>query len=100
MGIPPGSIVLLGWSMVRESHTSSFIVPGAETLISRSQLTSQILDAKRTKNLTFGSLAKAIGRHPVWTAALCYGQASCSAEEAKTLLDTLGLADEIGRAHV
>jgi len=51
-------------------------------------------DTLCTKNLTFEALAKAIGRHPVWTAALCYGQASCSAEEGKSLLDLLGLSDE------
>jgi cyanate lyase len=60
-------------------------------MISREELTSRILDAQRAKNLTFEALAQAIGRHPVWTAAACYGQATCSAAEAATLLDLLGL---------
>jgi cyanate lyase len=62
-------------------------------MTSRAELTSRILDAKRAKNLTFESLAKAIHRHPVWTAAAAYGQATCSAEEAKTLLKLLGLEE-------
>ena len=64
-------------------------------MISRAEMTSRILDAKRAKNLTFESLAKAINRHPVWTAAACYGQATCSADEAKTLLNLLGLEDAL-----
>jgi cyanate lyase len=53
-----------------------------------------MLDAQRTKKLTLESLAKAIKRHHVWTAAALYGQATCSAEEARTLLALLGLDDE------
>jgi cyanate lyase len=60
-------------------------------MISRAELTAHILDAKRAKNLTFEALGKAINRHPVWTAAAAHGQATCSAEEARTLLDLLGL---------
>ena len=50
-----------------------------------------MLDAKRVQNLTFEALAKTINRHPVWTAAAIYGQATCSAEEASALLTLLGL---------
>jgi cyanate lyase len=60
-------------------------------MISRAELMSQMLDARRTKNLTFEALGQAIGRHPVWTAAACYGQAACSATESATLLNLLGL---------
>ncbi len=63
-------------------------------MISRAELTSRMLEAQRTKKLTLESLAKAIKRHPVWTAAALYGQATCSAEEARTLLALLGLDDE------
>jgi cyanate lyase len=63
-------------------------------MISRAELTSRMLDAKRTQKLSLESLAKAIHRHPVWTAAALYGQATCSAEEAGTLLALLGLDDE------
>ena len=60
-------------------------------MLTRADLTARILDAKRAKNLSFEALGKAINRHPVWTAAAAYGQATCSAEEARTLLDLLGL---------
>ena len=60
-------------------------------MISRAELTAQMLDAKRVQKLTFEALAKAINRHPVWTAAALYGQATCSAEEASALLTLLGL---------
>jgi cyanate lyase len=63
-------------------------------MISRAELTTRMLDAQRTKKLTFESLAKAINRHPVWTAAALHGQATCSADEAGTLLTLLGLDDE------
>ena len=60
-------------------------------MISRAELTARMLDAKRVQNLTFEALAKTINRHPVWTAAAIYGQATCSAEEASALLTLLGL---------
>jgi cyanate lyase len=64
-------------------------------MISRAEATSRILDAKRQKGITFESLAKAIQRHPVWTAAACHGQATCSADEARTLLGLLDLEDDL-----
>ena len=45
--------------------------------------------------MTFAALGQAIGRHPVWTAAACHGQATFSAEESKTLLFQLGLEPEL-----
>jgi cyanate lyase len=36
-----------------------------------------LLEAKRTKGLTFAELGKSIGRDEVWVAALFYGQAPC-----------------------
>ncbi len=64
-------------------------------MISRAEVTCRILDAKRQKKLTFDSLAQALNRHPVWTAAACYGQATRSAEEAKTLLIALDLEEDL-----
>jgi cyanate lyase len=64
---------------------------GERSMISRAELTARMLDAKRAKNLTFEALGQAINRHPVWTAAAAHGQATCSADEASTLLDLLGL---------
>jgi len=60
-------------------------------MTTRAEATLRILAARQHRKLTFESLAKAIGRHPVWTAAACHGQATFSADEATTLLDLLGL---------
>jgi len=64
-------------------------------MISRPELTSRILAAKRVKNVSFEELGKLIGRHPVWTAAACYGQATCSSEESRALLEALGIELEL-----
>jgi len=50
-----------------------------------------LLEAKRTKGLTFAELGKLIGRDEVWVAALFYGQARADEEEAKKLTSALGL---------
>jgi cyanate lyase len=51
--------------------------------------TAQILlNAKTAKSLTFAELAAVVGCAPVFLAAVCYGQASASPEQA---IDALGL---------
>jgi cyanate lyase len=56
------------------------------------EVTTKLLAAKRAKGLTFAELGKAIGHDEVWTAALVYGQAMATPEEAKKLAKALGLA--------
>ncbi len=57
-----------------------------------SQVSKQLLDAKREKNLTFADIGQKLGRDEVWVAALFYGQASFpDDQECKKLLDILGL---------
>jgi cyanate lyase len=55
------------------------------------EITEKILHAKATKGLTFAGLAKVVGCHPVFLAAVCYRQASATREQAEKLLDVLGL---------
>jgi cyanate lyase len=55
------------------------------------EMTQVLLEAKKKKGLTFADLEAAIGRDEVWIAALFYGQASASEEEASKLLETLEL---------
>lgn len=57
----------------------------------RTDVIERILEAKRSKRLTYQEIAKALGRHAVWTAAACMGQATLSAEEARTLARVLEL---------
>ena len=57
----------------------------------QSETTQTLLNAKAAKNLTFAALANTVGCDPVFIAAVCYGQASASAEQALKLVDALGL---------
>ena len=61
----------------------------------RRTATEQILEAKRTKGLTFQEIADKVGRHIVWTTSALMGQATMSAEEAGIATDLLGLGPEI-----
>jgi cyanate lyase len=55
------------------------------------KVTETILKAKSAKGLTFTALAKVVGCHPVFLAAVCYRQASATREQAEKLLEALGL---------
>jgi cyanate lyase len=59
------------------------------------EITQILLDAKQEKGLSFADLEAAIGRDEVWIAALFYGQASASEDEATKLLAALGLGSEL-----
>jgi cyanate lyase len=58
------------------------------------EITQKLLTAKQDMGLSFADLEKILGRDEVWIAAVIYRQASASEEEAKLLIDALGL-DEI-----
>ncbi|KAG8885411.1 Cyanate hydratase [Tulasnella sp. 331] len=45
----------------------------------------QLFALKAAKGCSFDDIAKAIGRDEVWTAALFYGQASCTEDDIKAL---------------
>jgi cyanate lyase len=57
------------------------------------EITQRLLAAKQDKGLSFADLEKILKRDEVWIAAVFYRQASASPEEAKLLLETLGLSD-------
>ena len=57
-------------------------------------ITRTLLAAKKMKGLTFADLGKVVDRDEVWVAALCYRQATASADEAQKLVEALGLAPE------
>jgi len=58
-------------------------------------LTEKLLAAKKAKGLSFTDLETLLGRDEVWIAALFYGQASASAEEASKLLSALALPTDL-----
>ena len=59
-----------------------------------SAITEKLLAAKKAKGLTFSDLEQIMGRDEVWIAAVVYQQASASYEEAKQLVEALGLSSE------
>jgi cyanate lyase len=58
-------------------------------------ITNKLLDAKKAKNITFADLENLLGRDEVWIAALFYGQASASTEEAEKITEALGLGTDV-----
>jgi cyanate lyase len=54
-----------------------------------------LFSAKKSKGKSFADLGKIIGRDEVWVAALFYGQARASEEEAAKLAAELGLGKDI-----
>lgn len=55
------------------------------------EITQKLLTTKKEKGLTFGDLEKILRRDEVWIASVIYRQASASEEEAKLLVEALGL---------
>ncbi|RCJ42411.1 cyanase [Nostoc minutum NIES-26] len=55
------------------------------------EITQKLLAAKQGKGLSFADLEKILKRDEVWIAAVIYRQASASEEEAKLLIEALGL---------
>ncbi len=56
-----------------------------------SGITEALLKAKEEKGLSFSDLGGLVGRSEVWTAALVYGQAQATADEAAKIVSKLGL---------
>jgi cyanate lyase len=63
-----------------------------------SEITAALLAAKKAKGLTFADLEPSLGRDEVWIAAVFYGQASASLEEAEKIGAVLGLEPHIAEA--
>jgi len=57
-----------------------------------------LFSVKKKKGLSFADLGEAIGRDEVWVAALFYGQASASSEEAAKLASILGLEPKVAES--
>jgi cyanate lyase len=59
------------------------------------EVTQKLLAAKKKKEMTFADLGKIVNRDEVWVAALFYGQARASEEEAAKLGSGLGLEKDL-----
>lgn len=60
-----------------------------------SNITQELLTAKKAKGMTFQDLGNILGRDQMWVAALIFCQASASFEEASLLVEALGLPSEM-----
>ena len=59
-----------------------------------SEFTEVMIEAKDDKGLTFEELGKLVGRSEMWTAALLFGQAQATKDEASKLVSALGLTED------
>ena len=62
--------------------------------MNRTDVTEKIISTKVAKGLQWHAIAKKLGQSKEWTTALCLGQMTASAAEAKVLGDIFGLTDE------
>lgn len=60
-----------------------------------SAISQKLLAAKKAKGLSFADLEKIVDRDEVWIAAVFYGQARASEEEAQKILDAIDLGSEL-----
>lgn len=67
-------------------------------MISRKEATERILAAKKAQGLSWEALAKAVGRHTVWTTATLMGQGTMTVEEASQIAKALDLDSEVAAA--
>ena len=63
-----------------------------------SEITKNLLDAKKEKSLSFADLETVVGRDEVWIAAVFYLQARASQEEAAKIVSALGLGPDAAEA--
>jgi cyanate lyase len=56
-----------------------------------SEFTEVLMEAKDDKGLSFEDLGKLIDRSEMWTAALLFGQAQATEDEARKITSALGL---------
>jgi len=68
--------------------------------VTREQLTQQILEAKRSKRLSFAAIADALERDRVWTTAALLGQHPFDAESADALVELLELSADADASAV
>jgi cyanate lyase len=62
--------------------------------LNRNDVTEKIIAAKVSRGLAWGEVARKVGQSKEWTTALCLGQMTASAEQAKALGEIFGLTEE------
>ncbi len=61
----------------------------------RKEATQSILAAKQQKGVSFEEVARAVGRHKVWTTSALLGQATMTKEESERAVELLGLGPDV-----
>ena len=59
-----------------------------------SDVTKELLAAKKKAGISFAELEAKVGRDEVWIASVIYRQASASEDEAKAILSAIGAGEE------
>ena len=67
-------------------------------MIDKKEATRLILEAKKSKGVSYEDLSEQLGRDKVWIAAAVMGQASVPSEIAAKLTSLLGLGPEVAEA--
>ena len=62
--------------------------------MNRNDVTEKIIAAKVSRGLAWDEVARKVGQSKEWTTALCLGQMTASAEQAKAVGEIFGLSEE------
>ena len=62
--------------------------------MNRLEVTEKIVATKVAKGIAWAEVAKQVGQSKEWTTALCLGQMTASAEQARTIGELFGLTEE------
>ena len=60
-----------------------------------SEITQTLLAAKKAKGVTYEELEKIVGQDEVWIASVIFRQASADMDQAKALVEALGLSEDM-----
>jgi cyanate lyase len=62
--------------------------------MNRNDVTEKIIAAKVSRGISWAEVAAKVGQSKEWTTALCLGQMTANAEQAKALGEVFGLTEE------
>lgn len=66
--------------------------------MTKTEMKTAILEAKKAKGMTWQALANAVGLSPEFTCSACLGMNSLKADKAQLCAETLGLGAEVASA--
>ncbi len=61
-------------------------------------MTDIIITAKASKGLTWEEMGESLSLSPVWLASACLGMNSATSEQAKSIIEYLGLDEKVAKA--